>query len=64
MKVERKRMQPTVYTIEECEGCGLKVKRQFQQGDYVFKEIGECAKCGGGKVRITMIYAEYEKQQG
>ena len=48
------------YTIEECGSCGLKTKREFKLGDYVFKEMGECSKCKG-KTTISMIYAEKSK---
>jgi rRNA maturation protein Nop10 len=49
-----------VYTIEECNQCGLKTKRSFKIGDFVFK-LGElCSKCKGSTL-ITMIYAEYVK---
>lgn len=46
-----------VYTIEECQGCGQKTKRDFKVGDYILQEAGECEKCKGRKV-ISMIYGE------
>ena len=59
MKDETKE-KPIVYTIEECNQCGLKTKRTFKLGDFVYK-IGElCNKCKGSTL-ITMIYAEYIK---
>jgi len=52
--------KPLVYTIEECKQCGLKTKRTFKLGDFVYK-IGElCSKCKGSTL-VTMIYAEYIK---
>jgi len=52
--------KPLVYTIEECKQCGLKTKRTFKIGDFVYK-IGElCSKCKGSTL-IMMIYAEYIK---
>jgi len=46
-----------VFTIEECTSCGVKVKRAFKLGDYVFKDGAECPKCKA-KTIITMIFAE------
>jgi hypothetical protein len=46
-----------VYTIEECQSCGQKTKRDFKVGDYVLGEAGSCAKCQGKKT-ITLIYGE------
>ncbi|MCP8311966.1 MAG: hypothetical protein L6N95_01710 [Candidatus Methylarchaceae archaeon HK01B] len=53
----KKSAKSVVYTIEECTSCGLKTKRDFQSGDYVYKEGGECTKCKG-KSMINMIYSE------
>jgi rRNA maturation protein Nop10 len=52
-----KRKKGVVYTIEECLECGLKKKRSFQVGDFVYKNVGECPKCKGYTV-IGMIYFE------
>jgi len=52
----KKSQKSVIYTIEECP-CGLKTKRNFQSGDYVFKEGGECSKCKG-KAIVAMIYSE------
>jgi len=46
-----------VYTIEECQSCGQKTKRDFKVGDYVLGEAGTCEKCQGKKT-ITLIYGE------
>lgn len=48
----------TVFTIEECESCSLKTKRQFKDGDYVFKDGGECSHCKSSHTRISLILAE------
>ncbi|MCP8304620.1 MAG: hypothetical protein H3Z50_04005 [archaeon] len=53
----KKSSKSVVYTIEECASCGLKTKRDFQSGDYVYKEGGGCTKCKG-KTMINMIYSE------
>lgn len=46
-----------VFTVEECEACHLKVKRAFQQGDYVYKPAGACQKCGE-KTWVVAVYGE------
>ncbi len=46
-----------VYTIEECQNCGQKTKRDFKVGDYILQEAGECDKCKGRKV-ISLIYGD------
>lgn len=53
--------KPPVFSIEECTNCGLKTKRPFQLGDYVYKLGGECTRCHN-KNRISMIFAEPVKQ--
>jgi len=46
-----------VFTIDECQSCGQKSKRDFKVGDYVMQEVGTCDKCAGKRL-ITMIYGE------
>jgi ribosomal protein L32 len=46
-----------IVTVEECSSCGLKMKRPFQFGDYIFKEGSKCQKCGS-KTMINAIYKE------
>ncbi|MEM3437890.1 MAG: hypothetical protein QXP55_05120 [Nitrososphaerales archaeon] len=57
MNVLEKRTKSLVFTIEECDSCHLKMKRDFRLGDYIYKEGGECSKCKG-KTKIIMIYSE------
>jgi len=40
-----------------CAGCGFKVIRAFNTGDYVSKEVGQCQQCKGS-MRVDLIYAE------
>ena len=47
----------TVFTIEECERCSLKTKRPFKEGDYVFKDGGECSHCKSPHTRISAVMA-------
>ncbi len=55
--------QPITTTVL-CEKCGLKNLRDFQRGDYVFKEADSCPKCNE-KMVISSIYREVkEKKKG
>jgi type II secretory pathway pseudopilin PulG len=61
MKVE----VPKVMTTIECsnKGCAAKTIREYQRGDYVFKDVDVvCAKCGG-KQMITAIYKEVKEKE-
>lgn len=46
---------PPVTTTVECGKCGFKSVREFQRGDYFFKEVELCQKCNE-KMLITAIY--------
>ncbi|HXV67193.1 MAG TPA: hypothetical protein VD731_08230 [Nitrosopumilaceae archaeon] len=48
------------FSVEQCESCGKELKRKFLDGDYVFKEMSECASCKG-KLRIMKIFGEIIK---
>jgi len=53
--------QPITTTII-CEKCGLKNVRDFQRGDYIFKEVDACPKCNE-KMVITSIYREVPEKK-
>lgn len=56
---------PKVMTTIECtnKGCGFKTVREFQRGDYVFKDLDvTCQKCGGRQM-ITGIYKEVKEKE-
>ncbi len=56
---------PKVMTTIECQnkGCANKTIREFQRGDYVFKDLDvSCGKCGG-KQMITGIYKEVKEKE-
>jgi len=56
---------PKVMTTIECQSkaCASKTVREFQRGDYVFKDLDEaCSKCGG-KQMITAIYKEVKEKE-
>ncbi len=56
---------PKVMTTIECQnkGCANKTIREFQRGDYVFKDLDvSCGKCGG-KQMIAAIYKEVKEKE-
>ena len=52
---------PPVMTTIECKKCGVKKTREFQRGDYIFKETEPCQKCND-KMLITAIYREVKEK--
>ena len=58
MKIEA----PKVMTTVECRKCGFKSVREFQRGDFVFKELEACQKCDD-KMIITAIYKEVKEKE-
>jgi hypothetical protein len=53
---------PPVTTTIECKKCGFKNVREFQRGDYIFKEGDNCQKCNE-KMLITAIYREVKDKE-
>lgn len=53
---------PPVTTTIECRKCSFKNVREFQRGDYVFKELEPCQKCDE-KMLITSIYREVKEKE-
>lgn len=53
---------PPVTTTIECKKCGFKDVREFQRGDYIFKELDPCQKCNEKKM-ITAIYKEVKEKE-
>jgi len=53
---------PSVTTTIECRKCGFKSTRDFQRGDYIFKEVDQCQKCNENML-ITAIYKEVEEKK-
>lgn len=64
----RKRIQrlsiktPSITTTVECRKCGFKSIREFQRGDYIFKEVEPCQKCNENML-ITAIYREVKEKR-
>ena len=56
---------PKVMTTIQCtvKTCDVKTVREFQRGDYVYKELDvPCQKCSG-KQMITAIYKEVKEKE-
>jgi len=54
---------PKVMTTIECK-CGGKTVREFQRGDYVYKEVDiPCPKCPTTHQMITSIYKEVKEKE-
>jgi len=53
-------MQKIATTIL-CQKCGFKTIRDFQRGDYIFKEAEACPKCNE-KMLIASIYREVKEK--
>ena len=53
---------PKVITTLECPKCDFKNIRDFEKGDYIFKENGSCQKCNEN-MKITAIYREVKKKK-
>ena len=53
---------PPVTTTIECKKCSFKNVREFQRGDYIFKELEPCQKCND-KMLITAIYREVKEKE-
>jgi predicted ferric reductase len=54
---------PKVMTTVECK-CGSKTVREFQRGDYVFKDLDvPCAKCPNTRQMITAIFKEVKEKE-
>jgi RNase P subunit RPR2 len=53
---------PPIMTTVECKKCGNKNVREFQRGDYVFKDLDQCQKCND-KMMITAIYREVKEKE-
>lgn len=53
---------PKVITTILCQKCGLKNIRDFQRGDYIFKDTEPCPKCNE-KMIISSIYREVKEKE-
>jgi hypothetical protein len=54
---------PKVMTYIECKNCGTKSTRDFQRGDFVFKELDVCPNCPEQKQMIAGVYKEIKEKE-
>lgn len=54
---------PPIITTIECKKCNTKTTREFQKGDYIFKELDACSKCEEEKQLITAIYRDFKQKE-
>ena len=59
-RTQEKIATPPTLTTVECTTCGFKNVREFQRGDYIFKEAEKCEKCGN-PTQIAAIYREVKE---
>jgi len=56
-------IQP-INTTVECQKCGFKNVREFQRGDYVFKQTeDQCPKCNEKTMAIGSIFREVKEKE-
>ncbi len=53
---------PSVTTTIECRKCGFKSVREFERGDYIFKDVDPCQKCNENML-ITAIFREVKEKR-
>jgi len=58
LTIEMQRIATTIL----CQKCGFKTIRDFQRGDYIFKEAEACPKCNE-KMLISSIYREVKEKE-
>ncbi len=54
---------PKVMTYIECKNCATKTSREFQRGDFVFKELDACPKCPEHKQMVIGVYKEIKEKE-
>lgn len=47
---------PSIVTVISCMGCDYREEREFKVGDFVFKRLDSCARCGK-ELFISAIYS-------
>jgi len=67
LQAQRKPLQaalemPKVVTTILCQKCGFKNIRDFERGDYIFKDTEPCPKCNE-KMMVTSIYREVTEKE-
>ncbi|RLE65021.1 MAG: hypothetical protein DRN53_00370 [Thermoprotei archaeon] len=50
-----------VMSLIRCYECNYRELREPKSGDYIYKNVGECPKCGSNRYYIERIYLEKEE---
>jgi len=56
---KKKEVKPEIYSEETCQSCDEKIRRKFDEGDYIYGSGTQCKKCSSSKTLVTAIYGEY-----
>jgi hypothetical protein len=59
---KKKEVKPDIYSEDTCQSCGEKMRRRFEEGDYVFKAGKQCKKCSSSDTMVTAVYGEYPEE--
>jgi hypothetical protein len=59
---KKKEVKPEIYSEDTCQSCGEKTRRQFEEGDYIYRSGVRCEKCSSSKTLVTAIYGEYPEE--
>ena len=59
---KKKEVKPDIYSEDTCKSCGEKMRRRFEEGDYVFKAGEQCKKCSSSDTMVTAVYGEYPEE--
>ncbi len=67
LQAQRKPLQaglemPKVVTTILCQKCGFKNIRDFERGDFIFKDTEPCPKCND-KMMVSSIYREVPEKE-
>lgn len=60
---KKKEVKPEIYSENTCQSCGEKTRRQFEEGDYVYRAGVQCKKCSSSNTLVTAIYGEYQDEE-
>ncbi len=60
---KKKEIKPEIHTEETCQVCGEKTRRQFADGDFVYRTGSVCSKCSSSNTLVSAIYGEYPPEK-
>lgn len=60
---KKKEVKPEIYSEDTCQSCCEKTRRQFEEGDYVYKPGAQCKKCSSSNTLVTAVYGEYPEEK-